>query len=161
MILAPDGDTQLVLQIDERNLGLLTVGQPALASADAYPEQRFAARVVHVGAAIDIARASVEVKLVVPDPPPYLRQDMTVSVDIDVARRDRTLVLPAGAVRDARGTQPWVMGLRDGRATRIPVRLGLRGDSAIEILDGLAEGDAAIPVGAGVATGQRIRPLAR
>jgi HlyD family secretion protein len=53
------------------------------------------------------------------------------------------------------------MGIRDGRAARMPVRLGLRGDSAIEILDGLAEGDAAIPVGAGVLTGQRIRPVAR
>jgi HlyD family secretion protein len=161
MILAPDGDTQLVLQIDERNLGLLEIGQPALASADAYPDRRFAARLVHVGAAIDIARAAVEVKLRVPDPPEYLRQDMTVSVDIEVARRAHTLVLPAGSVRDARGPDPWVMGVRGGRAARLPVRLGLRGDSAVEILGGLAEGDVAIPVGAGVAIGRRIRPVAR
>lgn len=161
MVLAPDGDIQLVLQIDERNLGLLAIGQPALASADAYPDQRFAARVAHIGAAVDIARASVEVKLGVPYPPGYLRQDMTVSVDIEVARRAGTLVLPAGAVRDARGPDPWVMGVRDGRAARLPVRLGLRGDGAIEILDGIVQGDAAIPVGAGVATGQRVRPVAR
>lgn len=161
MVLAPSGDTLLVLQIDERNLGLLELGQAALASADAYPERRFGAVVSHIGAAIDIARASVEVKLRVADPPAYLRQDMTVSVDIEVARRAATLVLPAGSVRDLRGTQPWVLGLRDGRAARLPVRLGLRGDSAVEILDGLAEGDAAIPAGSGVGAGQRIRPIAR
>ena len=161
MALAPDGDMHLVLQIDERNLGLLATGQLALASADAYPDRRFAARVAHVGAAIDIARASVEVKLVVPDPPAYLRQDMTVSVDIEVARRRDVLVLPVAALRDLRGPQPWVMGVRDGRAARLPVRLGLRGDGAAEILDGIAEGEAAIPVGAGIAAGQRIRPVAR
>lgn len=161
MVLAPSGDTLLVLQIDERNLGLLELGQAALASADAYPERRFGAVVSHIGAAIDIARASVEVKLRVADPPAYLRQDMTVSVDIEVARRAATLVLPAGSVRDLRGTQPWVLGLRDGRAARLPVRLGLRGDSAVEILDGLAEGDVAIPAGSGVGAGQRIRPIAR
>jgi HlyD family secretion protein len=161
MALAPDGDMHLVLQIDERNLGLLATGQPALASADAYPDRRFAAHVAHVGAAIDIARASVEVKLVVPDPPAYLRQDMTVSVDIEVARRRDVLVLPVAALRDLRGLQPWVMVVRDGRAARLPIRLGLRGDGAAEILDGIAEGEAAIPVGAGIAAGQRIRPVAR
>ena len=161
LVLAPSGDTLLVLQIDERNLGLLELGQAALVSADAYPERRFGAVVSHIGAAIDIARASVEVKLRVADPPAYLRQDMTVSVDIEVARRAATLVLPAGSVRDLRGTQPWVLGLRDGRAARLPVRLGLRGDSAVEILDGLAEGDVAIPAGSGVGAGQRIRPIAR
>jgi CheY-like chemotaxis protein len=34
---------------------------------------------------IDIPRASVEMKLTVADPPDYLRQDMTVSVDVKVA----------------------------------------------------------------------------
>jgi HlyD family secretion protein len=161
LLLAPAGDTQLVVQIDERNLGLLAVGQPALASADAFADRRFAARVAHIGAAVDIARASIEVTLVVADPPDYLRQDMTVSVDIEVARRPAALVLPIGAVRDLRGPGPWVMGLRDGRAARLPVRLGLRGDGAVEILDGVAEGDVAIPAAAGAAIGQRIRPIAR
>jgi HlyD family secretion protein len=161
LVLAPAGDTLLVLQIDERNLGLLAPGQPALASADAFPDRLFAARVQHIGPAIDIARASVEVRLLVPDPPDHLRQDMTVSVDIEVARRSGTLVLPAGSVRELRGPLPWVMGLRDGRAARVPVRLGLRGDSAVEILDGIAEGAVAIPVAAGVAIGQRVRPVDR
>lgn len=161
LVLAPSGDTQLVVQIDERNLGLLAVGQPALASADAFADRRFAARVAHIGAAIDIARASVEVKLVVAEPPGYLRQDMTVSVDIEVARRVATLVLPMGAVRDPRGPSPWVMGLRDGRAARLPVRPGLRGDGAVEILEGIGEGEVAIPIAAGAAIGQRIRPVAR
>ena len=34
LVLAPDGDPQLVLQIDERNLGSIALGQNAVASAD-------------------------------------------------------------------------------------------------------------------------------
>jgi HlyD family secretion protein len=159
LVLAPAGDIQLVLQIDERNLGLITLGQEALASADAYPERKMSARVSYINPAVDIARASVEVKLVVPDPPPYLRQDMTVSVDIEVARRDNALVLPARSVRDIQSSRPWVMGVRNGRTYRQDVRIGLRGNAQVEIVEGMEPGAIAVPVNAGVVTGQRLRPV--
>ena len=159
LVLAPAGVTQLVLQIDERNLGKLTLGQPAVASADAYPEQRMAAAVSYINPGVDLARASVQVKLTVADPPATLRQDMTVSVDIEVARRDGTLVLPGRSVHDALSGKPWVMGVRGGRAYQQPVRLGLQGSAQVEVLEGLAEGDAAVPANSGVLTGQRIRPV--
>ncbi len=159
LVLAPSGETQLVLQIDERNLGKLSLGQKALASADAYPDQRFAAVVSYINPGIDITRASVEVKLTVSDPPDYLRQDMTVSVDIEVAAKDNTLVLPIRSVHDVLSGQPWVLGIKNGRAAKRPVRLGLRGNTQLEIVDGMAEGDVAIPLNAGVLTGQRVRAV--
>ncbi len=159
MVLAPAGETQIVLQVDERNLGLLAIGQRALASADAYPEGRMEAIVSYIDPAVDIARASVRVKLLVPDPPAYLRQDMTVSVDIEVARRTGTLVLPARSVRDIQSGRGWIMGARDGRAVRQPVRVGIRGVTQIEILEGAVEGDVAVPVSSGLRTGQRFRPV--
>lgn len=159
LVLAPEGQTQLVIQVDERNLGLVSLGQRALASADAYPNERMGAVVSYINPGIDIARAAVEMKLVVADPPAYLRQDMTVSVDIETARRENTLILPARAVREA-ASQPWVMLVRDGRAHRQPVRIGLRGVTQFEILEGAAEGDEIVPLNAGVALGQKLRPVA-
>jgi HlyD family secretion protein len=159
LILAPTGEMQLVLQIDERNLGKLALGQKALASADAYPDQKFAAVVSYINPGVDITRASVEVKLMVADPPDYLRQDMTVSVDIEVAAKDRTLVLPVRSVHDVLSGQPWVLGINGGRAVKRPVRLGLRGNSNIEILEGVAEGEVAIPLNSGVLTGQHVRAV--
>ena len=73
LVLAPAGLTQLELQIDERNLGKLALGQKALASADAYPEKQFEAIVSYINPGVDINRATVEVKLDVADPPSYLR----------------------------------------------------------------------------------------
>ncbi len=134
MVLAPAGETQIVVQIDEKNLSQLKLGQKALASADAYPRERFAAELFYINPGVDALRGSVEVKLRVPDPPPYLRQDMTVSVDIEVARRADTLVAPADAVFDAASAQPWVLAVDGGhRAAKKPVTLGLKGEGRVEI----------------------------
>ncbi|WP_375312747.1 efflux RND transporter periplasmic adaptor subunit [Bradyrhizobium sp. A5] len=159
LVLAPAGDSQLVLQIDERNLGKIALGQKALASADAYPDRRFPATITYINPGVDISRASVEVKLTVADPPDYLRQDMTVSVDIEVAAKEDALVLPLRSVHDALSGAPWVLGIKDGRASQRPVKIGLRGNSHVEITDGLAAGDVAIPQSSGVLTGQRVRPV--
>ena len=161
MVLAPSGGVQLVLQIDERNLGKVAVGQAALAAADAYPDRRFAARVAFINPGIDLARASATMKLAVTKPPAYLRQDMTVSVDIETARRTAALVLPVGAVHDMLSASPWVLLVRDGRAVRRNVRLGLIGNLQVQILSGLAVGDAVIPTTAAITPGDRVRPRSR
>jgi len=161
MALAPSGETQVVVQIDEKNLAQLRLGQQALASADAFPKERFAAELVYINPGIDALRGSVEVKLRVASPPDYLRQDMTVSVDIEVARRRAVVVIPADAVHDAGGAQPWVLAVDGWRAQRRPVKLGLKGDGRVEVLEGVAPGDRVIPVAlAAVKSGQRVRAVA-
>jgi len=161
MVLAPEGETQVVVQIDEKNLAQLRIGQHALASADAFPRERFAAVLVYINPGIDALRGSVEVKLRAPEPPGYLRQDMTVSVDIEVARSAGTVVVPADTVRDANGAQPWVLAVDGGRATRRAVKLGLKGDGRVEVLDGVAPGDRLISASqATVGSGQRVRAVA-
>jgi HlyD family secretion protein len=62
-------------------------------------------------------------------------------------------------VHDVLSGQPWVLGIKDGRAAKRPVRLGLRGNSHIEILEGMAESDVAIPLNSRVLTGQRVRAV--
>lgn len=145
MVLSPAGATQLVVQIDEKNLNLLALGEEAIASADAFAAQRFPARVAYINPGIDPLRGSVEVKLDVPNPPPYLLQDMTVSVDVEVARREAVLFLPADAVHDLAGTAPWVQVIRGGRIARQEVKLGARGEGRVEIASGLSEGEHVVP----------------
>ena len=160
LVLAPEGVTQVQLAIDERNLGKVALGAKAVVSADAYPDQRFDAVVSYINPGVDILRGSVEVKLDVPHPPAYLLQDMTVSADVEYARKEDALALPARSVRDALSAAPWVMTVRGGRAVKQAVTLGLRGQSQFEIAAGLNAGDLAIPMSSGVLTGQRVRPVA-
>jgi HlyD family secretion protein len=158
MRLSPAGDTQIVVQIDEKNLGLIALGQPALASADAYAKQSFPASVAYINPAVDILRASIEVKLAIPEPPSYLRQDMTVSIDVEVARRPQALIASSADVRGLNGAAPWLLIVRDGSAVRLPVKVGLVSAGKAEILSGAAAGDQVIPVSAvSVAEGSRVR----
>jgi HlyD family secretion protein len=160
MTLSPAGRTQLVVDIDEKNLRLLALGQKALASADAYPQQRFAAELVYINPGINAQTGAVEVKLDVPAPPPTLKQDMTVSVDIEVARRSQALLVPGSAVHDADSAAPWVLCLEEGRAVRRTVRLGLRSGGLSEVVEGLHAGDRVIPAAAAVTEGTRLRAAA-
>ena len=159
LVLAPNGISQLVIGVDEKNLSLIALGEKAIASADAFPEQKFEASVSYINPSVDITRASIEVKLLVADPPAFLRQDMTVSVDIEVGRRDNAIVVGTRFVHDLQNGKPWVLAVERGRAVKRPITAGLRGLSDVEILTGLSEGDQVIPSLSGVVTGQRIRPI--
>ena len=100
MSLALAGPTQLVAQVDERFLDQLLAGQQATVLADAFASQPFAARVLSLAPAVDAQRGAIEVKLaLVGATPAFLREDMTVSVEVETAKRDRTLVVPLRALR--------------------------------------------------------------
>ena len=157
MTLSPQGAMQLVVQIDEKNLRLMALGQQALASADAYPQQPFKAQVAFINPGINAQTGAVEIKLDVLEPQQNLKQDMTVSVDLVVARKPQVLALQAGHVHDIGAASPWVWLLESGHAVHRPVRLGLRGGAWVEVLDGLREGDAVITSPTALREGQRVR----
>lgn len=158
MVLAAQGETQLEVQIDEKNLAKLALGQMALGSADAFSEQRFAAEIIYINPGIDASRGSVEIKLRVNNPPVYLRQDMTVSVDIETATRSNALVIPTAALRDPSGNSPWVLVVRNHRTQHQVVKTGLRGDDNLEVLEGITAGEAVIFPSLGlIKSGQHVR----
>jgi HlyD family secretion protein len=72
---------------------MLRLGQHALVSADAFASENFPADVVYINPGVDFNTATVEVKLTVPSPPPYLVQDMTISVDIETLAGRYRLIL--------------------------------------------------------------------
>jgi len=155
LALALDGEVRLTALIDEKNLALLRLGQRALVSADAFPNQRFGAELSYLSPGIDVQRGTVEAKFAVPAPPPFLRSDMTVSIDIEVADRADGLVIPAAAVRELQSRQPSVLVVRDGRAAQQPVQIGARTAEQVEVLSGLAAG-AEIVMTPGIAPGVRV-----
>jgi HlyD family secretion protein len=157
LTLAPVAATELTVQIDERNLALLRSGQRAVASADAYPGERFAATISHIAPAVDALRGSVEVRLHVPQAPAYLKHEMTVSIDIEVAYRSQALIVAADTLREADGQAPWVMVVRDGRTQRVAVRPGMRDRNKVEIFAGLVAGDALLPAAIELPEGHMVR----
>ncbi|WP_415036233.1 efflux RND transporter periplasmic adaptor subunit [Azonexus sp.] len=157
LTLSPEGDTELVVHIDEKNLRWLALGQNAQVSADAWPDQHFAATINYIGAAVDPLRGSVEVRLVVAQAPTYLKEDMTVSIDIRTGEKPDALRLPLDALRGSAG-ENWVLVLRDGVAQRQAVTLGLRDAQFCEVSEGLTAGELLIPAREStVLPGDRVR----
>jgi HlyD family secretion protein len=141
--LAVTGPTELVAQVDERFLGQLRVGQSARVLADAYPLQPFDAVLARVAPGVDAARGAVEVVFApVGTAPPFLREDMTLSIEAITGERPQAVVLPLGALRPgAIGTAGQVLVLEDGRVRERAVTLGLRTLDQAEVTAGLAAGD--------------------
>jgi len=135
--LAEAGQDRLVIEPDEKNLRVLALGQPALASADAFPDQRFEAKVSWIASTIDARRGTVEVHLALDAAQDFLKSDMTVSVEVEVARKADALTLPRAVVQDLATPEPWVMVVADKHAQKQLVTLGLKGDDAVEISTGL------------------------
>jgi HlyD family secretion protein len=80
------------------------------------------------------------------DPPLELKQDMTVSVDIETARKDNTLLIPISAVHDYDSKAPWVYLIQQGIAQKQTVNLGLDSHGLVQVLSGLKAGDMVTPI---------------
>jgi HlyD family secretion protein len=158
--LALIGPTLLVAQVDERYLEQLRNGQLASVVADAFPTSRFTAAVQLIAPIVDAQRGAVQVKLSLIKPPPeFLREDMTISVEVETASRDRALVVPVEALRgDESSSSATVLVVRGGRAEQRTVRVGIRTLKSAEVVEGLAEGDIVLK-GSTLKSGSRVRAL--
>ena len=156
--IALDGKTEIRVPLDERNLSRLALPQPAVAIADAYPDKPFPVRISFIAPSIDPQRGTVEVRLSVDPVPDFLRQDMTVSVNIETDQRAKALVIPNDALANVKEDSAEVLLLRDGQVQRQRVRLGLCGLSASEVLSGLSAGDEIlVDATVSLADGKRVR----
>lgn len=139
LLVSRTGATRLVIEPDERNLARLAIGQKAVASSEAFADQRFDAVVQTIAPAVDPMRGTIEVHLSVADPPAYLRPHMTVSVEITVGGKDDSTLVPRKAIRGLATDAPYVLVIRAGKVEKRPVVLGIRGDDRVEITGGLED----------------------
>lgn len=156
--IAQTGDTEIQVPLDEKNLEVLAIGQTAMCIADAYPARPFPAKVGFIAPSVDPQRGTVDIRLTVTPVPSFLRQDMTVSVNVETGRRDKAIVVPNEALTAMDGNRAELWVVVDGRATKRPVQLGLRGLTQTEVTSGLHVGDWILSdARASVAPGDRVR----
>src|SRR5690606_38035111 len=123
----------------------------------ARPRTQFKAKIDRIAPTVEPARGTVKVELTIEPPvPDFLLTGMTVSVEIELARRENALIVPAEAVVDASGAAPYVLVIEGGRAVRRDVTLGMRAGELFEVQDGVEEGERLVLGGAGVEPGTRV-----
>jgi membrane fusion protein (multidrug efflux system) len=133
------------IRVPERELPRLAVDQPAYLTVDAWPDERFEARVLRLSPVVDAATGTVKVTLEV-EAQGKLRPGMFGSVFLQTDTREGALVIPKAALAlDGIGDAVFVAA--GTTAERRDVTLGVREGDFIEILDGVAEGDRVVSVG--------------
>lgn len=155
---APRASREVRVNADERFLSMLREGQPVGVVADAYPAEPFRGTIARLSPRVDAARGALDVRIALPEPPAWLREDMTVSVEILVGENAQAPVLPLSAIHDA-AAGAWAWCLDEGRVRRCNLRLGLRDAQRAQVLDGAPPGTWVVNDGRTLADGDRVRPV--
>ena len=132
----------LVAEVFERDLGLLKVGQPAKLRILAYPEREFAGKVVFISPTLETETRTARVRVELANPNGLLKPAMYGSVELAASHaRGKALAIPDSAVLDSGARQVVLVQRGEGLFEPRDVKLGMRAEGYVEVLDGLAAGE--------------------
>lgn len=136
---------RVVVQVPDRDVPFVDVGDPATVQVDALPEQQMEAEVSRLSHTEDPTTRLMQIEIDVPNPQRKLRQGMYGKVTLVLERASGQLAIPSscliGRTQDGKGS---VFVVRDGKAKLTPVQLGLDNGILVAIRDGLAAEDTLI-----------------
>jgi multidrug efflux pump subunit AcrA (membrane-fusion protein) len=100
------------------------------------------------------------VKMRVPNADRQLKAGVFAHVEIHPQEKRDVLLVPPGAIRTEEGVTRLLVA-REGKAVAVPVEVGLASRDAVEVLDGIAEGEEVIvgEAARSIAPGMRIRTV--
>src|SRR5687767_15596271 len=149
LFVVEDLDTLILrVNVPERELAKLSVGQLAELSFDAVPNRTFAGKIALISPYVDSSTATFAVRIRVTETGGLLRPGMFARVAIVYERKPDALQIPRTALLDGDGP-PKVFVVSNGKAAERAVRLGLSSGAMIEVLDGLKDGEQVVVVGQG------------
>jgi RND family efflux transporter MFP subunit len=131
----------LEASVPSEALAALKLGTPVEFEVRGYPGQTFDGHIERIAPSADPVTRQVTIFVDVPNTRGQLVAGLFAEGRVTSERR-QAIVVPATAV-DTGGQNPWVLRLRDGKAERVTVQLGVRDDRSerIEIRSGVAAGD--------------------
>ncbi len=142
---------EVVLSVDEVDIGNLAVGQPSIITLEAWPTTEIAGKVISIAPAPKTSSSSAivsyEVHLSLGKTDLEVRDGMTANATIVVSSKDGVLVVPNQAITPDRAAGKnyvnRVLTGPDGAQTteKVEVTVGLKDDDNTEITSGLQEGD--------------------
>jgi membrane fusion protein (multidrug efflux system) len=132
-------EIKLDFPVPETLLSAVATGQPIEVRAAAFPDRRFRGRIATIDPVIDPATRSVMVRALLPNPDNRLKPGMLLTVAIEATSRTAPSVPELAVV--GQGDQRFVFLIGPGnKAKRTLVRVGLRNDGLLEIVEGLKPG---------------------
>jgi len=149
LFVVEDLDTLMLrVNVPERELAKLSVGQVAQLTFDAVPDHVFEGEIALISPYVSADTATFTVRIRVTKTDGLLRPGMFARVAIVYERKPDALQIPRTALLDGDGP-PKVFVVKDGKALERTVKLGLSNGAWIEVTDGLKDGEQVVVVGQG------------
>jgi membrane fusion protein (multidrug efflux system) len=149
LFVVEDLDTLMLrVNVPERELAKLSVGQPAQLNFDAVPGRDFLGEISLISPYVNADTATFAVRIRVNKTDGLLRPGMFARVAIVYERKPDALQIPRTALLDTDGP-PKVFVVQNGKAAERAVKLGLSNGAWIEVTDGLKDGEQVVVVGQG------------
>jgi membrane fusion protein, multidrug efflux system len=124
----------------------LRVGQPARVTSDMLPDYEIVGKIRRVSPVVDPQSGTVKVTVELNDPESRLAPGMFANVALITERQTEALLAPKEALVYDAG-QPYVFVVREDKAHRTRLELGLTNARQVQVLSGLSQGDSIIVVG--------------
>jgi len=131
------------IPVPEPEVPLVKVGLPVEVTVDELPGRVFHGGVTRFAYALDEASKTMTAEAEIPNPKRELRPGMYARARIAIEHAPDALLVPAAALVGGKG-QDFVFTASEGKARRVPVKVGFRDGTSVEILDGLAPGQAVV-----------------
>ena len=149
---------RVLVDVVEKDVPLVKIGQPAEVRAEAYPGRVFTGKVTRIVHALDRNTRTMTVEVDIPNPDRALKGGMFARVELVMGKHLDALQVPIDAVTRLEADQ-YVYIVKDGMARKIPVVLGIRNNDLIEITNGLTGTDPVIVSGKDLVTdGAKVDP---
>jgi multidrug efflux pump subunit AcrA (membrane-fusion protein) len=131
------------------------VGQAATVTLDALPNQTFVGHVLSLDTTSTLVSNVVTyyAKVGFDTAPVGVKPGMTASVNVVLDKRDNVVTLPTSAVSTTGTSETVTVRAKDGTQSSRVITIGLRGDNAVEITNGLSAGDQVVVTTTAAATG--------
>jgi Cu(I)/Ag(I) efflux system membrane fusion protein len=130
-----------IIDVAERDLGALTVGQRVVVRARSFPGREFSGKINVIYPQITKETRTARVRVELSNPDLLLIHDMYVDAEIETGSAESVLAIPESAVLDSGSRQAVLVDKGEGRFEPREVRLGHRGEGYVEVREGLAEDD--------------------
>lgn len=144
--IAASGGYTVKAQVDEQDIINVHVGQRAVVSGEDFPGKHIAGRVADISPvatkSTDASSTARQVLTTISlnSSPSFLRDGMTVDVDIVTSNVKNALLIPSDAIVSENGKQ-YVYVIRKGIAHKTLVRTGAAGDTQTVVTSGISAGD--------------------
>ena len=130
-----------LIDIAERDLGAIRLGQSVAVQARSFPGREFSGKIEVVYPEINKETRTARLRVALPNPEELLLHDMYVDAEIAIGSGAPVLAVPESAVMDTGSRQAVFVDRGQGRLEPRVVKLGQRGDGYVEIREGVAEGE--------------------